>query len=73
MSISDKYKRGAVTRHRNKLIYNFNQLATEFPKDVRLFMLYRDTHEKILFPPNHYISAKETLNSLVKVFKELIK
>lgn len=40
MNISDRYKRGAVTRHRNKLIYNFNQLATEFPKDVRYFMLY---------------------------------
>lgn len=73
MNISDRYKRGAATRHRNKLIYNFNQLATEFPKDIRYFMLYRDEHQKILYPSDHYISAKETLNSLVKVFKELIK
>ncbi len=73
MNISDRYKRGAATRRKNKLIYSFNQLAIEFPKDVRHFMLYRDENQKILSPPDHYISAKETLNSLVKVFKELIK
>jgi hypothetical protein len=68
----DRYNRSAQTRQRNKLIIELQSRAVNFPDDISHFLNWRAEDERLLSPDNHYIPAKETIKTMMEIFKRLI-